>query len=187
MKVLERFVACQVVSHLSEWTLLPELQSEYRAYHSTETALLRVNSDILEALDCGDLAALTLLDISGAFDTVDHTVLTRHLEMSYDIQSTVLDWFLTHLEQRVQYVQFRGCSATPLVLLCEVRQGSVLVTHTVSTVHRRSHSADRGTWSAPASLLRRHPGIRLLPSSGDPGPHGPHGRVYQRCRRLDGV
>ena len=60
------------------------------------TAVLRVIRDILEALVCGDLAALTLLDLSAAFDTVDHTVLIRRLASTY---STVLDWFLTYLEQ----------------------------------------------------------------------------------------
>jgi len=69
-KVLERLVARQLVSHLSEWKLLPELQSAYRAYHSTETAVFRVASDVLEALDRGELAqgTLTLLDLSAAFD-----------------------------------------------------------------------------------------------------------------------
>ena len=49
-KVLERLVARQLIRHLSEWKLLPELQSAYRAYHSTATAVLRVVSDILEAV-----------------------------------------------------------------------------------------------------------------------------------------
>jgi len=53
MKVLERLVARQFFSHLIEWKLLPELQSAYRAYHSTEAAVFRVASDILEALDRG--------------------------------------------------------------------------------------------------------------------------------------
>jgi len=75
--------------------------------------VLRVINDILEALDCGDLAALALLDLSAAFDMVDHTVLIRRVEMSHDIHSTVLEWFLTYLEQRMQYVRFRGCSCTP--------------------------------------------------------------------------
>ena len=105
-KLLERLVARQLIRHLSEWKLLPELQSAYRAYHSTETAVLRVVSDILEALDRGDLATLTLLDLSAAFDSVDHIVLLRRLQSSYGIRSTVLDWFTSYLEQRVQYVRF---------------------------------------------------------------------------------
>jgi len=74
-KTLERLVAQQLIDYVSERKLLPELQSAYRANHSTETAVLRVLSDILGALDRGDLAALTLLDLSAAFDTVDHTTL----------------------------------------------------------------------------------------------------------------
>ena len=72
-KTLERLVVRQLVDYLSEWKLFPELQSAYRAHHSTETAVLCVLSDIFESLDRGDLAALTLLDLSAAFDTVDYT------------------------------------------------------------------------------------------------------------------
>ena len=53
--------------------LMPNLQSAYRQFHSTETALPKVIADILAAVDSGDLAVLTLLDLSAAFDTVDHT------------------------------------------------------------------------------------------------------------------
>jgi len=82
-------IGCHMPNVLREWKLLPELQSAYHAYHSTETAVLRVVSDILEALDRGDLAALTLLDLSAAFDSVDHIVLLRRLQSSYGIRSTV--------------------------------------------------------------------------------------------------
>ena len=109
-KVLERLVARQLIRHLSDWKLLPELQSAYRDYHSTKTTILRVVSDILEALDRGDLAALSLLRCStylhATFDSVDHIVLLRRLQSLYGIRSTVLDWFTSYLEQRVQYVRF---------------------------------------------------------------------------------
>jgi len=91
---LERLVARQLVDYLSERKLLPELQSAYRAYHSRKTAVLRVLSDIFEALDRGDWAALTLLDLSAAFDTVDHTTLIRRLHISYGFNDVVLGWFL---------------------------------------------------------------------------------------------
>jgi len=63
------------MEYLSSTDLIPPLQSSYRQGHSTETVVLRVLSDILQAVDNGDLAALVLLDMSAAFDTVDHSIL----------------------------------------------------------------------------------------------------------------
>ena len=63
--------------------LLPRLQSAYCVGHSTETAVLKVLSDILLTIDSGDLSALVLLDLSAAFDTVDHDILIRRLKTSY--------------------------------------------------------------------------------------------------------
>jgi hypothetical protein len=65
-KLLERLVARQIIDYLTEYRLLPELQSAYRVHHSTETAVLKVLADILRAIDKGDLAVLTLLDLSAA-------------------------------------------------------------------------------------------------------------------------
>ena len=81
-KLLERLVAHQVLDYLSKSGLLPPLQSAYRVSHSTETAVLKVLSDILLAIDSGDLSALVLLDLSAAFDTVDHDILIRRLKTS---------------------------------------------------------------------------------------------------------
>jgi hypothetical protein len=64
--------------------------SAYRAHHWTETTVLKVLSDILKALDTGDLPVLTLLDLSAAFDTVDHAALLRRLEMTYGLGGPVL-------------------------------------------------------------------------------------------------
>jgi len=74
-KLFERLVAKQPVKFLMDSNLLPDLQSAYQANHSMETAVLEVVSDILAALDLGDLAALVLIDLSAAFDTVDHVTL----------------------------------------------------------------------------------------------------------------
>jgi len=59
-------------------------------HHSTETAVVKVLSDILKALDNGDLTILTVLDLSAAFDMVDQSILLRHLKMSYGLRSCVL-------------------------------------------------------------------------------------------------
>jgi hypothetical protein len=94
--------------------------------HSTETAVLRVLSDILAAVDKGDVAVLILLDLSAAFDTVDHDILLQRLHRTFGIDSAVLQWFRSYLSGRMQYIR-RGLKRSDLYkLLCGVPQGSVL-------------------------------------------------------------
>ena len=89
-KLLKRIVAKQLVNYLKDNGLLPDLQSTNRADHSTETAVLKVLAGILLALDNGDLALLTLLDLSAAFNSVDHTTLLERLRVSYGLNDVVL-------------------------------------------------------------------------------------------------
>jgi len=104
-KLLELLVSQQLVAYLKDNDLLPDRQSAYRAYHSTETAVLRVLSDILLALDSGDIAVLTLLDLSAAFDSVDHATLLQRLRTSYGLGGSVLAWFASYLSNRTQCVR----------------------------------------------------------------------------------
>jgi len=105
---------------------MPKLQSAYRAHHSTETSVLKVLADILQALYSGDLAMLTLLDLSAAFDTVDHSTLIRRLEKSYGIRCRVLRWFSSYINRRTQSVRCGFGESAPLFLVCGVPQKSVL-------------------------------------------------------------
>jgi hypothetical protein len=89
-KLLERIVSKQLVQYLTQNKLLPNFQSAYRANHSTETAVLKVMSDILLALDSGNLAMLTLHDLSAAFDSVDPKTLLMRLRISYGLEGTVI-------------------------------------------------------------------------------------------------
>jgi len=125
-KLLERLVARQLLDYLTASGLLPDLQSAYRAYHSTETAVLKVMSDILQAVDSGDLAVLTLLDLSAAFDTVDHVTILRRLQESYGLEGNVIGWFTSYLGSRVQSVRSGTSRSTYRSVLCGVPQGSVL-------------------------------------------------------------
>lgn len=71
--------------------LLPARRSGFRPGHPTETSVLRVlKSDILLAIDCGDLAALVLFDLTAAFDTVDHDILLERPQMSFDINNVAI-------------------------------------------------------------------------------------------------
>src|SRR6218665_1443546 len=83
-KLFERVVSVQLIDYLSSAGLLPVHQSAYRKFHSTETALLKVVTDLIEAIDAGDHALLGLLDLSAAFDTIDHDVLVERLWSSFD-------------------------------------------------------------------------------------------------------
>ena len=107
-------------------SLLSPNQSSYRPAHSTETALLKVTNDILTALDRGDITFLTLLDLSAAFDTIDHTLLFQILSHRYGITGTALRWFQSYLTHRTQSVNIQNVTSSPASLIFGVPQGSVL-------------------------------------------------------------
>jgi hypothetical protein len=99
-KLFERMVARQLLVNLNDNDLLPSLQAGFRVNHSTETAMLHVLSDILAAVDRGEFAALVLLDLSAAFDTVDHQILFERMRRSFGITDTAHRWFTSYLAGR---------------------------------------------------------------------------------------
>jgi len=125
-KLLERLVAQQLIKYLSDHNLLPDRQSAYRVFRSTETVIAHVLSDILTAMDKGDIAALTLLDLSAAFDTVDHATLLRRLQISFGLGGSALSWFHSYLSQRRQHVVHQSNSSPSSDVEFAVPQGSVL-------------------------------------------------------------
>ena len=82
-KVLEKVVVNQLNTHINSSNTSNQYRSAYRKFHSTETALLKIYSDILASMDAGRVTALTLLDLSAAYDTIDHAILLSRLD----------DWF----------------------------------------------------------------------------------------------
>ena len=74
-KIVEKVVAHRLEDHLSTNNLNEQYQSAYRKYHGTDTALLKVQNDILRELDGKRGVFLILLDLSAAFDTIDHDIL----------------------------------------------------------------------------------------------------------------
>jgi len=73
--LLKDVVAVRFMKHVDDQTLLPARQSAYRRFHSTETAITTVHNDLVQAADADQVTALVLLDLSSAFDTVDHDIL----------------------------------------------------------------------------------------------------------------
>ena len=100
-------------------------RSAYRIGHSTETALTRIDNDILLAIDDNSCIILTLLDLSTALDAVDHDILLR-LEHRFGITGKALSWLMSYLTDRTQFVKVANEHSTSRKLLCNVPQGLVL-------------------------------------------------------------
>ena len=86
----------QFYKHCDTHSLLPTCQSAYRPHHSTETAIAIVHNYIARAVDDGEICLLVLLDMSAAFDTVDHEILLDILYRRFGVQSNALDWFMSY-------------------------------------------------------------------------------------------
>jgi len=125
-KVVEKTAAARITEHVEAQSLLPSRQSAYRAHHSTETAIIAVRDEIISAIDSGKVCALVLLDLSSAFDTVDHGILLHILSSRFGIHSQALDWCQSYLRQRTQTFCVGDQQSEPYVVDCSVPQGSVL-------------------------------------------------------------
>ena len=102
------------------------MQSAYRPGHSTETALLHVHYNILRAVDEHKAVALVLLDLSAAFDTIDHNIMLSRLSKRLGVGDVALKWFESYLKGRKQSVVINETLSSPLDVLYGVPQGSVL-------------------------------------------------------------
>ena len=125
-KLIERVVAARLDYHLCENDLMGDVQSAYRKFHSTETALIKVHSDIASALDEGSVCALLMLDTSAAFDTIDHQILLKRLECTFGIAGRALAWLRSYMTERYQCVVVGDSASSKRSLAFGVPQGSVL-------------------------------------------------------------
>ena len=102
------------------------MQSAYKSGHSTETALLRVHNDIMMAVDKKTHVFLVLLDLSAAFDTMDHEILLHFLKEHVGLSGSVFRMFETYLKDRTQCVSIHNVLSSLSQLVFGVPQGSVL-------------------------------------------------------------
>ena len=91
-KVLERTVAIQLTKYMDQHGLHDVLHSVYKVVHSTEMTLLKVQNNLLCTLDTHGIAVLILLDISAAFDTIDHAILLERMESLLNVHGIFLEW-----------------------------------------------------------------------------------------------
>ena len=124
-KIVEKCVFNQLYSYFEKNKLLFGSQYGYRQKHSTEMACLELVDRITNHLDRGETPFCFFLDLSKAFDTLDHTILLKKLKY-YGVQGTTLNWFHSYLSDRVQFVDIDGIKSEPKLIKTGVPQGSIL-------------------------------------------------------------
>ena len=90
-KLAECAATSQLTEYIDRFNLMEPNQSAYRALHSTETSLLKVKTDIISALGCQEVVCLILLNLSAAFDTIDHSTLLQQLQQCFAVSSISLE------------------------------------------------------------------------------------------------
>jgi len=125
-KLIERAAVSRITKHMNVNKLHEPLQSAYKAFSSTETALVKVQNDIRMMIDDKKAVILVLLDLSAAFDTVDHNLLLSRMMTQLGIGGTVLTWLKSYLSGRSQRVSIGDIFSHVAMLLFGVPQGSVL-------------------------------------------------------------
>ena len=125
-KITERAIISQQKEHMEQNCLLPVMSSAYRQGHSTESALLKVQADILHNMEQQRVTLLVLIDLSAAFDTVDHPILFQCLEERFGVKNSVLSWYKSYLSDRKQCIILNGMQSNIFHLPLGVPQGSCL-------------------------------------------------------------
>ncbi|KAL0147478.1 hypothetical protein M9458_050590 [Cirrhinus mrigala] len=172
-KILEKVICAQLCSFLQKNDIYEEFQSGFRPHHSTETALVKITNDLLLASDQGCISLLVLLDLSAAFDTIDHDILIDRLQNYAGIQGQALKWFRSYLSDRYHFVYLNGESSQLSPVKYGVPQGSVLV-HAFMTSRLDYCNALLG--GCPASSINK---LQIVQNAA--------ARVLTRSRKYDHI
>ena len=125
-KIIEKLVVVRIEEHLINNALHDPFQSAYRHCHSTETAVLKLHNDIVGGLDIGLCTVLASLDLSAAFDTVNHNIFITWLNTEFQFSGTITQWFKSYLDARHHNVCINDDYSRSHTSSCGVPQGSVL-------------------------------------------------------------
>ena len=124
-KNLERIVYNRLINFLNKYSILSCNQYGFRKNHSTAYALIQLYDKLSDAIDKGNVTLGLFIDLSKAFDTVNHDILVAKLEF-YGVRGVALEWFESYLSCRSQFVQYNGYSSSSKYIKRGVPQGSIL-------------------------------------------------------------
>ncbi len=139
-------MSAQLCSFLQKSYIYEEFQSGFRPRHSTETALVKITNDLLLASDQGCISLLVLLDLSAAFDTIDHDILMDRLQNYTGIQGQALRWFRSYLSDRYHFVYLKrgGISIITNKVWCTTRicprSSAIFIIHVAPLVILLEHT-----------------------------------------------
>ena len=125
-KLLERLLLSRLRPHITISSNFSSFQSAYRPGFSTETALLHIFNNLSDICGKGNCAVMVGLDLSAAFDTINHQLLLERLKSDFGIDGLAFSWLQSYLSNRTQYVKLGNHSSSPVERLAGVPQGSVL-------------------------------------------------------------
>ena len=124
--MLERIICSRLQKYLKDQNILYDKQFGFQTGHSTEHAIAQLVDQIYEAFEKNEYTLGVFIDLSKAFDTVDHSILLRKLEL-YGITDRNYAWIKSYLSNRLQYIQIDENSGTEYcVVKCGVPQGFIL-------------------------------------------------------------
>ena len=140
-KLAEHVVAAQLITHIERHGMMEAHQLAYHSSHSMEIALLKVKTNIIQVFDNQEVACLILLDLSVAFDTIDHDILLNRLKSRFAVTGAALKWLGSYLKDRSQAVEIGvplsgGSRSEFAKIRSGIPQGSVLgpILFTIYTV-----------------------------------------------------
>lgn len=124
-KIFEKIIYQQLYKYLNQSNILSPYQSGFRSGYSTTTALLKFTNDVFSSCDKNQCTGVIFLDLSKAFDLVDHYLLLDKLK-SIGFNRNALLWFNAYLHNRRQFVQFKDAQSDECIMEKGVPQGSIL-------------------------------------------------------------
>ena len=122
--MVEKCVLTRFNKHCEKYELMPDYRSAYQANYSCETTLVRIMDDILWSMENQEVVPLIAIDLSAAFDTVDHDLLLAVLRKKFGMDQVTLKWFRSYLRQQQIIVQVGDKKSAPIDLPFSVPQGS---------------------------------------------------------------
>ena len=124
-KILERIFYNRLINFLNKFNILSNNQYGFRKNHSTAYELIQLYDKLSDAIDQAKVTLGLFIDLSKAFDTVNHDILLAKLEF-YGVRGVALQWFKSYLSCRTQFVQYNGYNSSSKYIKCGVPQGSIL-------------------------------------------------------------